>query len=153
MFNPVRKGDKLHIASKKLYHHNDAKMIGQTFGQLTVIGRMNDRSAATYLCQCTCGNFKIVTATHLKRGQVKSCGCTIFQTAQLDKEIIGTKYGRLTPIQRVNDTGQAQYLCQCDCGNTATVYGKNLKSGQTKSCGCLRKENAKNHLQHNTKRL
>lgn len=30
------------------------------------------------------------------------------------------------------------YLCQCDCGKVKEVNGKNLKSGRSKSCGCMR---------------
>lgn len=32
------------------------------------------------------------------------------------------------------------YKCTCACGNTTTVRGSNLKSGGTKSCGCLKKK-------------
>lgn len=31
-----------------------------------------------------------------------------------------------------------RYLCTCDCGNTCVVKADNLRSGHTKSCGCLR---------------
>lgn len=30
--------------------------------------------------------------------------------------------------------------CLCDCGTTTVVVGKQLRSGMTKSCGCLRTE-------------
>ena len=33
--------------------------------------------------------------------------------------------------------------CKCDCGNEVVVMGKCLTNGNTKSCGCLKKENAK----------
>jgi hypothetical protein len=32
------------------------------------------------------------------------------------------------------------YLCRCDCGNEATVRGASLARGNTRSCGCLRRE-------------
>lgn len=35
---------------------------------------------------------------------------------------------------------QVQYLCQCSCGKTLPVKGSNLRNGNTKSCGCLKKE-------------
>lgn len=28
------------------------------------------------------------------------------------------------------------WKCQCDCGNTITIEGSRLRSGNTKSCGC-----------------
>lgn len=55
-------------------------------------------------------------------------------------DLVGKKFGRLTVIK---DTGERPsrnvvYECQCDCGNTKKVYGSNLKSGKSKSCGCLK---------------
>lgn len=56
------------------------------------------------------------------------------------KSRIGQKFGRLTVVSywgRENNT--TFWNCLCDCGNTAEkVYGNSLKSGNKKSCGCLR---------------
>lgn len=51
-------------------------------------------------------------------------------------------FGRLTVIERVgNDIrNQAVWACQCSCGNIVTVCGAKLRSGHTKSCGCLHKK-------------
>lgn len=59
------------------------------------------------------------------------------------------KYGQLSVIKTnpyemvVTSSGvthSRQYvLCRCDCGNDVTVEVSRLKSGNTKSCGCLRK--------------
>lgn len=38
--------------------------------------------------------------------------------------------------------GCSLWLCECDCGNTTIVVYSNLKSGHTKSCGCLYREKA-----------
>lgn len=60
--------------------------------------------------------------------------------------IIGKKFGRLTVEKRIDDyitpKGQHEpkYLCKCDCGNYKEVVGARLRSGLTKSCGCLQKE-------------
>ena len=55
------------------------------------------------------------------------------------------KCGRLTVISRAENKNQrAHWNCLCDCGNTVTISGKQLRSGQTKSCGCLHKETARN---------
>lgn len=52
----------------------------------------------------------------------------------------GKQYGHLTVVKRAPNRkgGKARWLCQCDCGNTSTVDGNNLRSGMTKSCGCQR---------------
>lgn len=56
--------------------------------------------------------------------------------------LTGQRFGRLTVISRAeNDkVGQALWHCFCDCGNEIIVFGWNLRTGNTKSCGCLRKE-------------
>ncbi len=63
-------------------------------------------------------------------------------------DLTGQKYGRLTVLKRApNDShGTAQWLCRCDCGNLKTVRGVNLRSGNTKSCGCLNKELASKRM-------
>ena len=65
-------------------------------------------------------------------------------------DITGKRYGNLVVIKRVENApnGVAVWECLCDCGNTVTVRGGNLKSGAVKSCGCRRK-NAKPTLRHN----
>ena len=51
----------------------------------------------------------------------------------------GKRYGRLVAIREDVDK---KWLCKCDCGNTKVILGASLKSGVTRSCGCLRKEKA-----------
>tara|TARA_R100001244_G_scaffold2541_4_gene3974 strand:+ start:1187 stop:1876 length:690 start_codon:yes stop_codon:yes gene_type:complete len=60
-------------------------------------------------------------------------------------DMTGIRFSRLTVIARAPrgvDT-RAYWSCRCDCGNTAIVSGKNLRSGITRSCGCLSAEWAK----------
>lgn len=57
-------------------------------------------------------------------------------------EMIDKKFGRLTVIRRANDwiSGNNRivvYECSCSCGNTRVVPGYRLRSGQTRSCGCI----------------
>lgn len=56
--------------------------------------------------------------------------------------LIGQKFGRLTVIDRLENTksGKTRWLCICDCGNETAVQGNNLKNKHVKSCGCLNKE-------------
>jgi hypothetical protein len=51
----------------------------------------------------------------------------------------GEKYGLLTVVGclGINKQQRRIYSCICDCGNYKTVPGHHLKSGNTKSCGCL----------------
>lgn len=56
--------------------------------------------------------------------------------------MIKQKFGKLTVLERKsNDKHRnSRWLCQCTCGGTITVLGMSLRSGKTKSCGCLRQE-------------
>ena len=57
--------------------HNLKDLIGQTFGQLTVIKRAgtNRERKATWLCQCVCGNSVVRVGKYLRNRDTKSCGC------------------------------------------------------------------------------
>lgn len=65
----------------------------------------------------------------------------------------GERYGRLVVIE---DSGlryrgrEVIWLCECDCGNEAQVRGGKLRSGMTRSCGCIRAKNAEKHGHHGT---
>ena len=62
-------------------------------------------------------------------------------------DISGSKYGRLTVLSFAGHSNHKrpipQWHCECECGQTITVVGSHLKNGNTSSCGCLRKEVAK----------
>lgn len=55
----------------------------------------------------------------------------------------GNVYGRVKVIKRNeknSNARKAQWDCLCECGNTFTVVGSSLRSGNTTSCGCYKKE-------------
>ncbi len=58
-------------------------------------------------------------------------------------EMIGKKFGRLTPLLKKGKSKSGSYLweCQCDCGNIICVNGSYLRTGDTKSCGCIKTPN------------
>ena len=57
---------------------------------------------------------------------------------------IGNTYGYLTVIDTApSKNSRAMWLCKCKCGNECIVSGKQLRSGGTKSCGCLKREATK----------
>lgn len=68
--------------------------------------------------------------------------------------IEGTKYGRLTVLEKKIINSRGHSICRCDCGNVVTVRNDHLKKGTTKSCGCITRENAKsgNHRRKHGKR-
>lgn len=57
------------------------------------------------------------------------------------KDLTGQKFSRLTVIKRDESKKGTYWVCKCDCGKILSVRGDQLKSGNTKSCGCLNAEN------------
>lgn len=56
-------------------------------------------------------------------------------------DLTGQVFGRLTVLELDHvKRSTRNWKCQCSCGNTVSVREYNLKSGNTKSCGCTRKE-------------
>lgn len=57
-------------------------------------------------------------------------------------ELSGQRFGRLLVLARdsVNAHGNYCWHCRCDCGQETIVAGGTLRSGKTRSCGCLRRE-------------
>ncbi len=54
----------------------------------------------------------------------------------------GRRIGRLTVVRpvRYGKKNDLHFECRCDCGGMSVVYGRCLAEGQTRSCGCLRRE-------------
>lgn len=58
--------------------------------------------------------------------------------------IIGQRFGKLVVISIGPAVkGGRLRFCKCDCGNEVFVLGARLNSGNTTSCGCRRKEAAR----------
>jgi len=62
------------------------------------------------------------------------------------EDLTGQKFHRLTVVSHHSTVRkyEQRWECNCDCGNLTVVNGAKLKSGRTKSCGCYKKEKAKN---------
>lgn len=59
-------------------------------------------------------------------------------------DLTGMRFGYLTVLERdteeyiwKNNARGVKWICRCDCGNTKSVLGSNLRSDKTRSCGCL----------------
>lgn len=124
-------------------------LVGQTFGKLTVIRKVESKNKgrARFLCRCECGNVKEIDGAHLRRHEVLSCGCLKKQQiSDFNREtkvidMIGERFGKLVVLKRVDNIGlQPAYICRCDCGNiTNPIMGTNLRrENGTRSCGCIK---------------
>lgn len=62
------------------------------------------------------------------------------------KDMTNMRFERLTVIERapdrVQENGRRRIMwhCKCDCGNEVNVSGEDLRSGHTRSCGCIHSE-------------
>lgn len=129
--------------NKPSYNFKD--LTGKTFGRLKVLKRVENDSfgKSCWLCQCKCGNKKIITGGSLG-GRTKSCGC--LHKEKLSKlnfqNLKNKRFGRLKVISRLknDDYNQVVWKCKCDCGNICNIISRSLVHNRTKSCGCLHKE-------------
>lgn len=57
-------------------------------------------------------------------------------------DLTNKKFGRWTVIKKAgyNKWRDSLWLCRCDCGIEKIIQKRCLKSGGSKSCGCLKKE-------------
>ncbi|MCI8378602.1 MAG: hypothetical protein HFH72_08810 [Lachnospiraceae bacterium] len=125
---------------------NRISLVGEKFGKLTVVDIDEEKSKngkLVWRCACDCGNRLSVAGGNLKSGHTKSCGCSKRNIHSRNfKDLTGMKFGRLTVLREDKARRKKIYWeCVCECGNKKVISGDCLKTGRTKSCGCLDKEN------------
>lgn len=64
--------------------------------------------------------------------------------------LAGQRFDRLVVLERGENssTGTVRWLCRCDCGTEKVVLAASLRSGVTRSCGCLHREAIKRPRPH-----
>lgn len=58
-------------------------------------------------------------------------------------DLTGMKFGRLTVLRQsapIPSTTAAIWACRCECGEITDVASPHLRSGATRSCGCLARD-------------
>jgi hypothetical protein len=118
-------------------------LVGRRFGNLVVkdyagLRPIGKTKQSYWTCHCDCGKDVVVSNNNLKRGRTNSCGCYQKQRASEANlnDLTGQKFGDLTVLEFANRCASgSSWLCQCECGNKATVSTSALRAGQ-KSCGC-----------------
>jgi len=107
------------------------------------LAQKNKRKLIHWLCRCDCGVEKWICGQTLRLGTTKSCGCLnreLIGKRSL-KNISGQRFGHLLILNQHKIRGTSGiWLCRCDCGKEKWIGTSALKSGATKSCGCLGKE-------------
>ena len=115
-------------------------LTGMKFGRWTAIEYVKP---GKWKCECSCDNhtIKIVDGRNLRAGKSQSCGCLQKEKTSIANSVdyTGMRFGKLLAKQRVQENGCTYYFCDCECGTTnIKVDGRNLKSGHTTSCGCIK---------------
>lgn len=65
------------------------------------------------------------------------------QKCKLNKtaiDLTNQKFYNLTFLYPCRVNNRLKWVCKCDCGNYIIVFSSNVKKGNTKSCGCIKKE-------------
>lgn len=68
------------------------------------------------------------------------------------QDLTGHVFGLLRVITEDEKTNDRMWICQCKCGRFTKVRQKQLKSGRTQSCGCIRREMMRNKTLHGSAR-
>lgn len=125
--------------------------VGQRFGRLTALRRVDNDSKGyrQWLCRCDCGRERPVTVRNLMR--VKSCGC---KRTGCRIVVVGQIFGHLTALRFSHRGGALRvpyFWFRCSCGNEKLLNGYRVAAGRTKSCGCIRSKHI--HEMNALKRL
>lgn len=120
-------------------------LTGQLFGRWKVIKRAenNKRGRAAWLCECQCEKRtrRPIDGGNLRSGNSKSCGC-VSERSLID--LTGKTFGRWNVLGRSDRKSSSVtfWLCECQCEKKTRkpINGAGLRSGKSKSCGCLRIE-------------
>ena len=141
---------------KNLKNKRKKDLTGEVFGLLTVLkeGRTHTTKSGQKVpywhCACSCGNIVEVRGSCLKSGSTKSCGCYRSQNLSNAKtiDLTGQLFGELTAVERTkgSQNRHSMWLCRCKCGNFKEVNSDSLRSGHTKSCGCLGKSSGEHYI-------
>jgi len=145
-------------------------LTGKPFGDWIVIKRGEDYISpkgvhqTQWWCKCNCGAIKLVHRSNLKSGSSLCCG-------DCNPLIFGKIYNNyVEPIEYVevyidpkSDNHSRLIRCRCHyngltCKGTFITRAASIKSGNTSSCGCLKRErilkaiSGKNHWNWKEKR-
>lgn len=118
---------------------NRVDIKGKRFGFWVAIeqGENNKYGQTQWLCECECGNKKLVTTNSLRTGNSTSCGCNHCP------DLIGEKFGKLTVIKLADEEinnikGRRHWVCECECKRKVIASTYQLRNGRIASCGTIK---------------
>lgn len=115
--------------------------LGDVFGKLVVVAVPHDTRIyhGKWGCRCACGSTVEIKAAALLSGQ-QTCRCGMGRKASRVPQL-GEKFGDWVVIASPERSAAvarlgSRWKCQCLCGTTRWVDGRNLISGGSSGCGC-----------------
>lgn len=122
-------------------------MVNNTFGDFLVLNKCKEKAkdnCILYQCKCIhCGHIEDVASNVLRSNRKHCSNCHIRKTTMID--MTGQVFGFLKVLERdmspehTGHENDAYWHCQClKCGSIKSIRGFSLRSGRTKSCGCIK---------------
>lgn len=106
---------------------------------LIPICRVSNSSTRPYwACQCKiCKKYKVTKGCNIKDKNSFGCCGNV-------QNLLGQTFGKLKVISMTERRRDRHVIwkCKCECGNICEVCSKELINGDTKSCGCIVRENS-----------
>lgn len=95
---------------KHEHSYNFEDLTGMTYGRLYVLGinRKGRNGKIYYDCICECGNYSVVSASDLKQGHTKSCGCFQRESSKERHTTHGLSYSKVRMLWR-------NMISRCEC--------------------------------------
>ena len=134
-------------------------MTNRRFGRLVALSRVaNARQNAAWHVRCDCGTETVALATDLRSCRTRSCGCIKHEIGVIPRghgaksgaaltgptrfiDLTGQRFERLVVTGRAPNIGdRTAWHVRCDCGVETIKLSLNLRSGVTRSCGCLMRD-------------
>lgn len=116
-------------------------LTNKKFGRWTVLEFVgtNKKRQAIWKCQCSCSdkNIKILTASSLRNGTSKSCGCFRKEETSKNnsKDLVGETINGISVTKySYTKNNRKYYLCKCLCTKDFICAGSDLISGHVKKC-------------------
>jgi 5-methylcytosine-specific restriction endonuclease McrA len=114
-------------------------LTGNRYGKLVATRKTKKRSSSgnlIWLLRCDCGKDVERATSTLTKDTKSCCGCSKYS------DITNSRFSRLVAVEKIDEVYHRSPIweCLCDCGNVVNVPINRLKSGHTKSCGCLHRD-------------
>lgn len=101
-------------------------------------GNKNIDNSKYLLCQCWCGNYYISLKSNVAKSLSLTCGKHSNDKRQINE--VGHHYGELIVLNKSSykKYDRISWNCLCSCGAQIIATGKELRSGEVRSCGCVK---------------